>query len=256
MSERFLVTGASRGIGRAVALRLGRTAPVVGVVRSHDDARGLASASDGRVSSMVLDLSDRTARARLIADTERSFGPLTGLVHAAGLGEHRLLDRIDHAQLDRHFELNVFAALDLSQALARSLRSRKSAGSIVFVTSTLARHPAPGTTVYGATKGALDSITRTLALELAGEGIRVNAIAPGVIDTDMVRAPRLAAGESMPTGDARAAREAAQLSDLARLHPLGRVGHPDEVAEAIEFLLRASFATGTILTLDGGLSLV
>jgi NAD(P)-dependent dehydrogenase (short-subunit alcohol dehydrogenase family) len=256
MAGRFLVTGASRGIGRATALRLAERAEVVATVRSAGDGRALAEASRGRIASLVVDLADRADRGRVISDCERSFGPLDGLVHAAGLGEHRPLDAIDRAQIDRHFELNVFAALELAQALARSLRARRAGGAIVFVTSTLADRPAPGTTVYAATKGALASMTRTLALELAPDGIRVNAIAPGVVDTDMVRAPRLAPGEAMPVGEARREREEAQLRELARLHPVGRLGRPEEIAEGIELLLRATFATGTILTLDGGLSLV
>lgn len=255
-ARRILVTGASRGIGRAIALRLSRDAQVIATVRTDADARSLAEASRGRVASMRVDLLDRGARARLVPDSERSFGPLDGLVHAAGLGEHRLLEAIDHAQIDRHLELNVVAALDLAQALARSLRGRGAEGSLVFLGSTLAEHPAPSTTVYAATKGAIAAMTRTLALELAPDRIRVNAIAPGVVDTDMVRTPRLAPGESMPTGPARTAREEAQLRDLARLHPIGRVGRPDEIGDAVAFLLDASFATGTILTLDGGLSLV
>lgn len=256
MTERWLVTGASRGIGRAIALRLATRASVIATVRSDDDARSLALESGGRIASLRVELSDRAARARVVPDAERSFGPLDGLVHAAGLGEHRLLEHVDHAQMDRHFEVNVFAALDLVQSLARSLRGRRAAGSVLLVTSTLADRPAPGTTVYGATKGALTSMTRTLALELASDRIRVNALAPGVIDTDMVRTPRLAPGEAMPVGEARVAREAAQLAELARLHPIGRVGRPEEVAEAADFLLHAEFATGTVLVLDGGLSLV
>lgn len=256
MAGRYLVTGASRGIGRAVALRLAARAEVVAVVRTSADARALSDASGGRIGSLLVDLADRDARARLVGDCERSFGPLDGLVHAAGLGEHRRLEAIDRAQVDRHFEVNVFAALELAQHLAASLRARAASGSIVFVTSTLAERPAPGTAVYAATKGALGSLTRALALELAPDRIRVNALAPGVIDTDMVRAPRLAPGEAMPEGAARKEREEAQLRELASLHPLGRVGRPDEAAEAIDFLLHASFATGTVLTLDGGLSLV
>jgi NAD(P)-dependent dehydrogenase (short-subunit alcohol dehydrogenase family) len=109
--------------------------------------------------------------------------------------------------------------------------------------------------VYAITKGAVSSMTRALAIELAPARIRVNAIAPGVIDTEMVRAPRLAPGESMPVGEARKAREDAQIAELARLHPLGRVGTALELADAAAFLLEAPFATGTIFTLDGGLSL-
>lgn len=253
--ERVLVTGASRGIGRAVALRLAREAHVIAVVRRTSDARALAEISGGRIASLELDLSDRTARARLIHDAERSFGPLDGLVHAAGLGEHRPLPEVDHAQLDRHLELNVIAGFDLAQALAASLRARGAEGSLLFFSSTLAERPAPTTSVYALTKGAVSSMTRALALELAPDRIRVNALAPGVIDTDMVRAPRLQPGEVMPEGAARAARERAQLEALAALHPLGRVGSVEELADAAAFLLRARFATGTVLTLDGGLSL-
>ncbi len=253
---RILVTGASRGIGRAIALRLSRQAHVIATVRSEADGRSLADASQGRIASLRVDLLDRVSRARVVPDCERSFGPLDGLVHSAGLGEHRLLDAIDHAQIDSHLELNVVAALDLAQALTRSLRARRAEGSIVFLGSTLAEHPAPSTTVYAATKGAIAAMTRTLALELAPDRIRVNAIAPGVIDTEMVRAPRLAPGEAVPEGLARTAREDAQMRDLARLHPIGRVGRPEEIADAVVFLMGASFATGTILTIDGGLSLV
>ncbi len=255
MSTRVLVTGASRGIGRAIAMRLSKDAQVVAIVRKDGDARALADASGGRIGSLVLDLADRSARARVIADAERSFGPIDGLVHAAGLGEHRPLEAVDHAQLDAHLELNVIAGFDLARALARSLRARGAEGSLLFLSSTLAERPAPTTSVYAITKGAVSSMTRALAIELAPARIRVNAIAPGVIDTEMVRAPRLAPGESMPVGEARKAREDAQIAELARLHPLGRVGTALELADAAAFLLEAPFATGTIFTLDGGLSL-
>lgn len=252
---RVLVSGASRGIGRAIALRLSEDAHVIAIVRKPDDARSLSDASGGRIASLALDLSDRAARARVVEHAERSFGPIDGLVHAAGLGEHRRLADVDHAQLDRHLELNVVAGFDLAQSVVRSLRSRREAGSLLFLSSTLAERPAPTTSVYAITKGAVSSMTRALAIELAPDRIRVNAIAPGVIDTAMVRAPRLAEGEAMPEGDALRAREDAQIAALAKLHPIGRVGRVDEIADAAAFLLHAELATGTILTLDGGLSL-
>lgn len=252
---RVLVTGASRGIGRAIALRLSKDTQVIALVRKTDDARTLADASEGRIGSFVLDLADREARARVVATAERSFGPIDALVHAAGLGEHRRLAEVDHAQLDAHLELNVIAGFDLAQSLARSLRERRAPGSILFLSSTLAERPAPTTSVYAITKGAVSSMTRALAIELAPDRIRVNALAPGVVDTAMVRAPRLAEGEAMPEGDARLAREDAQIAQLAALHPIGRVGTVEEVADAAAFLLHAELATGTILTIDGGLSL-
>ncbi len=255
MITRVIVTGASRGIGRAIALRLSSDAHAIAIVRRNEDARALADESHGRIGSLVLDLSDREARARIVATAERSFGPVDALVHAAGLGEHRRLADVDHAQLDRHLELNVIAGFDLAQSLARSLRERGAPGSLLFLSSTLAERPAPTTSVYAITKGAVSSMTRALAIELAPDRIRVNAIAPGVVDTAMVRAPRLAEGEAMPEGDARHAREDAQIAALARLHPIGRVGTAQEVADAAAFLLNAELATGTILTIDGGLSL-
>lgn len=253
--RRYLVTGASRGIGRATALRLAREADVVALVRSGRDAESLEAQGDGAIVSLRADLGDRSARACLVSDAERAFGPIDGLVHAAGLGEHRPIEAVDYAQIDRLFEVNVFAAIDLVRALVVALRARRAReGAVVLIGSTLAERPASTTSVYAATKGAIAALTKNLALELAPERIRVNAVAPGVIDTDMVRTLRLRPGEAMPEGEARVLRERAQMDELARLHPLGRVGTADEVAEAIAFLLDAEFATGTVLTLDGGLS--
>ena len=126
-------------------------------------------------------------------------------------------------------------------------------GSVILA-STLGLAPAPGTSVYAATKGAVIALTKALAVELAPDGIRVNAIAPGVIETEMTRAPRLGPGEAMPVGDAYRERGDAQMRELAALHPNGRVGRPDEVAEGIAYLLSATLAVGTILVLDGGLT--
>lgn len=252
---RTLVTGASRGIGRAIALHLAASRPVVAVVRRSEDARSLLDESQGAIASIELELTDREARARIIGEAERSFGPIDALVHAAGLGEHRALADIDPAQIDRLLEVNVVAGLALARGLALSIRARGARGSFLFFSSTLATRPAAGTIVYSMTKGAVASMTRALALELAADGIRVNALAPGVVDTDMVRAPRLAPGEPMPSGEARRAREEEQLAALARLHPIGRVGTASELAVAAAYLLDAEFATGSILTLDGGLSL-
>ena len=162
---------------------------------------------------------------------------MDAFVHAAGLGEHRAIADTDDAQVERLFEVNVFAGIDLARQFIRALRDRGDAGNIVFITSTLVDRPAPSTSIYSATKGALTAFTKALAIELAREQIRVNAVAPGIIDTDMIRT----------RGD--------DLQVLAKLHPLGRMGHAHEVASAVSYLLRAEFATGTVLTLDGGLSL-
>lgn len=248
--ERVLVTGASRGIGRAIAERLladGRSV----VALARDRARLEALRSE-RWAPLAVDLvQDPDAVDRAC----EPFGGLDAVVHAAGVAQHGPLESIDDAQLELAHALHVRASLRLTQGLAAHLRAEGREGSVVHVGSTLATHPAPGTLVYAASKAALAAITRVAALELAPDGIRVNAVAPGVVDTDMVRAPRLAPGEAPPRGDALEARVAAQLDALRELHPLGRLGTPADVADAVVYLLDAPWVTGTILTVDGGLTL-
>ncbi len=134
-----------------------------------------------------------------------------------------------------------------SVAAAPHLRTA-GGGAIVHVASTLGVRSAPGTTAYAATKAALLSVTRTLALELAADKVRVNAVLPGVVDTDMVRVPRVeVAPEEAP------ALIEKQLAELRELHPIGRLGEPEDVAAAVCYLLDASWVTGAALEVDGGL---
>jgi 3-oxoacyl-[acyl-carrier protein] reductase len=134
----------------------------------------------------------------------------------------------------------------LLQAAARHMQ----AGSIVVLASTLAFRSAPTTSAYAASKAALLSAAKSAALELAPR-IRVNALAPGVVDTDMVRVPRRALGANEDAAPVLAE----QLEALRKLHPLGRLGTAEEVAEAALYLLEASWLTGSVLTIDGGLTL-
>ena len=122
------------------------------------------------------------------------------------------------------------------------------------VSSTLSERAAEFTSVYAATKAALNALTRGLALELAPHGIRVNAVLPGGVDTDMLRAPRLRPGESLDEA-ALALRVESQLEALSALHPLGRLGRPDEVADVVVSLLDREWQTGSLVSIDGGLSL-
>lgn len=247
MSGRVLVTGASRGIGRAVAERLvsaGR--PVTAVAR---DASRLAML-DG-ANPLVWDLQSPEG---LVEEAWRRFGAFGAVVHAAGLAEHRALEGITAPQLERAMGLHVAAPLQLMQAWTALLRQERMGGSAVFLSSTLASRPAPTTAVYAASKAALEAMVRVWAQELAAEGIRVNAVAPGVVDTDMVRVLRLAPGEPMPPEPERARRIEQQLGALASLHPLGRLGTPDEVASTVVHTLDAAWMTGSVVTVDGGLS--
>lgn len=243
--ERVLVTGASRGIGAAVVARLvaeGRK--VVAVTRA-----GTPLASGAAVVR-----ADLAVESDVIERACRVHGGLDGLVHAAGVAAHAPLEAITEAQLEDVFAIHVRAALRLTQGLVAHLRESGRPGSIVHVASTLGLRPAAGTIAYSASKAAMIAMTKAAALELGPAQIRVNAVAPGLVDTDMTRTLRLAPGEPMPTGAEHAQRLEAQLEAMRALHPLGRLGTAEEVADAIVYLLDAEWATGGVLTIDGGLT--
>ncbi|AKF05820.1 SDR family NAD(P)-dependent oxidoreductase [Sandaracinus amylolyticus] len=236
--ESVIVTGASRGIGRATAERLiasGRR--VAAVARDARALDALVAGSGGRAVAIDADLASPDALRTVVPRAIEALGDVDALVSCAGIAKHRPLAAIDEALFDEHVALNVRAPLFLSRDLARHLDARDASGAIVHLASTLALQGVAGTSVYAATKGAIVALARTLAIELAPR-VRVSCIAPGAVDTEMIRAPR--SEES--------------LRELAALHPVGRIGTADEIAEAAEYLLEARFATGTLLVLDGGLT--
>ncbi len=219
---RVLVTGGGTGIGRAVAAALiaaGHEAVIAGrreaVLRAAAEALGAAVA--------VGDVAE---------DPEallRAAGAVDGLVNSAGLARHAPVGQWTAAAWDRHYAVHVRGPALLSQAFAEALEGP---GAIVNVASTLGLRPAAGTAAYAASKAALLSLTRSLALELAGRQIRVNAVLPGVVPTAMT---------------------AGRLDALRPLHPMGRLGTPEEVADAVRWLLEAPWVTGAALAVDGGL---
>ncbi len=246
-----LVTGASRGIGRAVAEALARRGErVAGVARFERAGEPLPEG----VERVALDLSSAADAERAVDAAERAVGPITNMVLAAGVAEHAPIEDVDVARIERHFAINVRAPMLLCRDLARRAKERGEGASIVLVASTLGIAPAKRTSVYAATKGAVIAMTKALAVELAPAGVRVNAIAPGIVDTEMTRRLRLEPGETMPTGEERARREDAQMRAFASFHPTGKVGRPEDVAAGVLYLLDAAQAVGTILVLDGGLT--
>jgi len=239
---RVLVTGASRGIGRAIAQELllrGATLAVVG--RDADPLLRLSAEAPARVTILVCDLADRAARSEIVPRAVEALGGLDGFVSAAGVVHYQAVPQVEEDALREQLEVNLLAPTMLAQQAAEAMGA---GGSIVTITSTLAQRAAPHTLAYAISKAGLEACVRGLALELAPRGIRVNAVCPGVIDTDMIRAPR-------PGGDPK--QTEAALEQLRRLHPLGRLGRPMEVAEAALYLLDASFVTGVSLPVDGGL---
>ncbi|GAB2731149.1 SDR family NAD(P)-dependent oxidoreductase [Streptomyces bullii] len=239
-----VVTGASRGIGAATCLRLAADGHdvVVGYVRHpgaaeevvdgvrNAGARGLAVRADTAVEEDV---------ERLFETAERELGPVTGLVNnAGGSGPLGRLADTDTAHLRRVVDVNLLGTLLCSRRAAQLMAPRGS-GVIVNVSSAAATLGSPGEYVhYAATKAALDALTLGLAKELGPDGIRVNAVAPGVIDTGMHAA----------TGDPDRARRAAGTI------PLRRPGRADEIAAAIAWLMSpdASYTTGAVLRVSGG----
>lgn len=250
---RVLVTGASRGIGRAVVVALAARGTAVAAAARDREAlevlRGL-----GDVHPVWADLAVADDRDSLVERAATRLGGLDGLVCAAGIARHARVGAIEPADLDAQLTVNLLAPVLLAQAAAPHMRAA-GRGSIVALSSTLASRAAPATVGYAASKGGLEAAVRGLALELAPDGIRVNAVAPGVVDTDMVRALRLEPGEPEPIGEALRERVDAQLEVLRRLHPVGRLGTPEEVAAVVLHVLDSPYTTGSVVTVDGGLTL-
>jgi 3-oxoacyl-[acyl-carrier protein] reductase len=241
-----LVSGATRGIGRAIAERLIREGrSVVAVARDGAALAALAEQHPGRVSALAVDLAEPGAAEWAMDEALRIAGRLDELVCAAGIVRYAALGKVSRDDLAAQLEVNLVAPYMMAQRAAVHMRER-GAGALLFISSTLGTKPAHDTSAYAASKAGVLAITRSFALEFAPQ-VRVNALAPGVIDTDMIRVPRTA-----KPGEPQFLEE--KLEDLRALHLLGRLGSVDDVAQAALYLLDASWVTGTVLTIDGGLS--
>jgi 3-oxoacyl-[acyl-carrier protein] reductase len=233
-----LVTGGTRGIGLATARALVEAGATV-VLTGRDEARAKEAAASVGASGLALDVTDAKAVSSLVRGVAKEHGKLDVVVANAGIMEDALLGMIKEDLVDTTLSTNVAGTLHTVQAAARAMM-RKKTGSIVVLASIVGEHGSAGQTVYAASKAAVANIARSAAKELGRSGIRVNAVAPGVIETD------LTAGLS----------EDATAENSGRT-PLGRLGRPEEVANAIRFLVsdEASFITGQVLGIDGGLVL-
>lgn len=235
-----LVTGSSRGIGRAIAAQLAREGYAVGInyYERRDKADELVSqlTQEGcRALAVQADVSKRGEVDAMVKTVEDAFGPISVLINNAGVAGQALFQDVTDELWDRYFAVNLNGARNTIQAVLPHMLHEKS-GVIVNISSIWGQHGASCEVTYSCTKHALIGLTRSLALELAPSGIRVNCVAPGVIDTDMARE---LGGEV--------------LDDLVEQTPLGRLGTPQDIANAVAFLAsdKASFITGQVLTVDG-----
>ncbi|MBO4206022.1 SDR family NAD(P)-dependent oxidoreductase [Micromonospora echinofusca] len=241
----FLITGAGSGIGAATAVRAAAGGARVAVLGRRESAltRTMTAIHDGGAGEAIMvpaDLTDPVDVDRAAAVTLKEFGGLDGLVNNAGIGRFAPIGEADCKDLQYMFDLHVRGPVQLIQRFVPSLRERR--GSIVNVTSVAGDLAAPGRSFYGATKAAINHLTRSLARELA-PGIRVNAILPGPVDTPIYDK---VAGSPEELDRLRA--------DMIALTPLGRFGRPEEIAEWICQLLddAGRWVTGALLPIDGG----
>lgn len=237
-----VVTGASRGIGAAIARRLAADGAqtVVNYHRSAETAAQVVAeieAAGGQALTVQADLADLAQIRNLFAISLDRCGRLDILVNNAGVARFRPLEEIDVSDYESQFTVNVRGVLFATQEAARLMG--EAGGRIINISSGAATAAPPGTSVYSATKAAVETLTRVHAAELGPRHITINAVSPGLVQTDML--------EAVIPADV--------LQNMIASTPLRRLGSPEEIADAVAFLVseEARFITGQVLAVSGGL---
>jgi len=239
-----VVTGGSRGIGRAIALGLAGQGAKVAVIYkgSKEAADALVQEIQAKGTTAVAiqaDVADYERVKSVVEEVEKVLGPVNILVNNAGMIHDDLFVRLEPDQWNKVIQTNLGGTFNFCHAVAFSMMRRRS-GRIINISSVAADYVNPGQTNYASSKGAINSFTRSLAVELAPRGVTVNALAPGFIETDMSAAVRNKAGDM-----------------IKKFIPMKRYGQPDDIANMAVFLAgpQSSYVTGQVITIDGGLSL-
>lgn len=243
-----LITGAGGGIGRGIAQRFAAEGAAVGVL--DISAAGCAetvaaiAAAGGRALALPANIAVAVDVDRAVAALEAAFGAPNVLVHNAAVMPTGTIDATSEQDFDQVLAVNLKGAYLTSRAVIPLMR-RQGSGSIIFMASVTGMLGLPGLAAYSATKGALIALTRAMSTDHAGEGIRVNSISPGTIDSPLLH------GFLAAQRDPQRRR-----AEFDAMHPIGRVGRIDEVANVFVFLAsdEASFVSGANYTVDGGLS--
>ena len=236
-----MVTGGSRGIGKSIAQVFARNGAIVYATATTEGsvdswAEAFNPSVKGEVRSLYFDVSDEKAVREAVMQVKKECGQIDGLVNNAGVEFNELIGMISREHMERMFSVNVYGTIYMLETVSRIMRRQKSGGSIINITSLTALRGNKGQFVYSATKGAVLSLTMSAAKELSGQNIRVNAIAPGLTNTDMMK-------------QADPEKLQGRIDNIC----MGRLAEPEDIANACMFLISdlSSYISGQVLAVDG-----
>ncbi len=237
----IIVTGAGRGIGQAMATVFAQNGAVVyandvreGAVEAWADA--VNNAADGEVRPLYFDISSEQEAKNAVMQVKKECGRIDGLVNNAGVEFNELIGMISRPNMEKMFTVNVYGTINMLQIVSRVMARQENGGSIVNIASMTALRGNRGQLVYSATKGAVVSLTKSAAKELAEKNVRVNAIAPGLTNTEMMK-------------QADPEKLQGRIANIC----MGRLAEPEDIAKACVFLLSdlSGYVSGQILAVDG-----
>lgn len=246
-NEIFIVTGGSSGLGKAIALKINELGgTVIAVARNQEKLRELKDLSSNpqRMHLEIKDLSENIGDLPIwVLGLSKKYGKLTGLVLSAGIMQTISLQALDIEKAKQLFDINYFSGIALCKSFCDKRANIGLGGAIIFISSISSIRGRPGAVNYSASKGAIDSAVKAMAVEVARRGIRVNSILPGLVDTEM----KGEFGDNIPED---------RFNEILNKHILG-IGKPEDIANMVCFLLsnNARWITGQCFVVDGGASL-